>query len=192
MIKKLLLLCTIIAICNCSSALSLLKEPPVATRKIISLNDADSFIPKQLKDTSSDFITNALKYQVPDTIPDSLLYNADAPVFDPIPVDSGYVVDSLAGILLCEKDMSLYINDYAWRKYLQVEVNARKNFSKELIIGAIGAEKLFKEAVEESAVNYDELYNSYMEERSRKTTWKMISGGTLLLFVGFISASVIK
>lgn len=184
MIKNLLLILFIITLCHCSIGTSLLKEPPIATRKLIALNDKDTFMPEQLKDTTNDFIENALKSQSPDTIPDSLLYSPDAPVFDPLPVDSG--------ILLCEKDISLYINDKAWREYLQVEVSARKTFEKELIINSVKAEKLFKDAVTESAVNYEELYKSYMDERDRKTKWKMVSGGIVLLLVGFVTASLIN
>ena len=184
MIKKFLLLCSIIALCNCSSGLSFLTEPPVATRKFIALNESDTFIPEQLKDTSLDFITNALVSQVPDSIPDSALYFAGAPVFDPIPLDSG--------ILLCEKDMALYINDKAWREYLQTEVWARKTFEKELIINAIKAESLFKDAVKQGAVNYEEIFRFYIDEREHKQTWKLIGGGTVLFFVGFVVASTIN
>jgi len=184
MIKKFLLILVSFTLLNCSSMFSILKEPPVATRKYIALNQSDTFIPEQLKDTSNDFISNALEAQVPDSIPDSLLFSSDAPVFDPIPQDSG--------ILICEKDLSLYINDKAWREYLQVEVNARKTFEKELIINAVKAEDMYKKAIGKAGENYEELYRNYIDERDRKATWKMIGGGAMLLFIGFVTASAIN
>jgi hypothetical protein len=187
LIKKLLYALTITTLIGCSSSYkyvdNLVKEPSFHIKKTVAIKEDDSFIPEELRNISNDneiddFILYNLVLNSPDTIDDSNLYNRVDPVFAPKALDSG--------VLFCNRDAALYINDKAWNKYLQVEVETRKEFEKQFIKTSINAEDEYKEAISFLIKEQDTLHNAYINERSRKETWKNISFGTTLILLGFI------
>ena len=180
-IKFCIILISLIFI-NCSS-LSILKETPLIHKKIILLDKSDTFIPKKLKDTTSDFISSSVENQINDTLIDSSLFNSEDPIFAPVVLDSG--------ILLCMRDIALYINDNSMRKYLEKELETRKKFERELIISSIKAEKTYQETLYESINNYNLVYGAYLEERKQKGNWRLISTGVGLVLVTFLTSVII-
>lgn len=193
LIKKLLYALTITTLIGCSSSYkfvdNLVKDPVFHTKKTVAIKEDDSFIPEELRYMSNDneiddFILYNLVLNSPDTISDTNLYNKEDPIFPPKALDSG--------VLLSNRDIALYINDKAWNKYLQVEVETRKEFEKQFIKTSIDAEKEYKEAILFLIKEQDTLHNAYIDERNRKETWKNISFGTTLILLGFILNGIVN
>lgn len=177
---------------SCSSVksyVSVLDDGEPVPLKTIAVDKVDSFIPDEIKgatsnDSIEDFITKNLRLKMPDSIPADSLFSRTDPVFAPIALDTG--------ALLCYRDLALYINDQAWRKYLQTEVKVRKEFEQSFIRGAINAETLYKSAVVESNKNINELYKTYKIERKSKLRWKKATGIMGLILIGYITAQIVE
>ena len=191
MIKKIILLIFLLSIFNCSLKpyLSVLSDGEPIPQTIIAINSTNTFIPDEIKnavnnDTIKDFITRNLRLAMPDTVSLKELYNIEDPVFAPISLDSG--------ILLCNRDLALYINDKAWRRSLQKEVSARKKFEVGFVLSAMGAEVLYNAAImEANKINY-QTYDEYLEERKYRLRWKKVSGILGLLFIGYMTSQIIN
>lgn len=177
---------------GCSSTknvVSFIKGTPQEPKRVIALEEKDTFLPKEIRHSVSDsatedFILANLKLKMPDSIPDTSLYSKDAPVFRPMSVDSG--------ILLCERDLALYINDNAWRKYLQAETSARIDFERKYILLSIMAEDMYKDGLKELSGYYEGIYQSYKTERKHKLMWRNTFFVVFLIGIGFTASQTIN
>lgn len=179
-----LLFLLVISVTSCSSSIPLFKADKQLEYKEYSITENNSFLPReyrQVLDSSflaDDYIDRKIKIHFPDTVPDSALYNPDAPTFDPYPNDSG--------IVLCERDMALYIKDRETVKYLKTELNARKQVHVEIIKGAIEAEELYRGTIIESNNYNKQVFEEYKNEKSKKETWRNIALFVMAFGTGFI------
>lgn len=177
---------------GCSSSdksIALFDDNDILVKFKIALPDSVSYLPKEItraKDSNAveDFIMRSLRLRFPDTIPDSQLYNVKDPVFPPVGMDTG--------VLLCNRDMALYINDNAWRKYLQTELAVRKDFEQKYILSSMIAEDMYKDALQDAEKVYLEAYKSYQEERKYKSRWKMYSSVITVLLLGYSLGQAVK
>ena len=179
---------TIIAISilltGCSSTIPIFGDVPIPTRKEFSIREQTTFLPRVYVETldstnmNQDYIDRKLGIMLPDTLPDSTLYSRQDPLFMPIALDSG--------ILLSNRDVALYIKDRENAKYLRVEVEARKELQLEIIRGAVSAERMYQETINEANAYNKEMYDKMQEERSRKRTWRNIFLFASAFGAGFI------
>ena len=82
--------------------------------------------------------------------------------------------------------MALYIKDRANAKYLREEVEARKKLQLELIRGAVKAEGLYQETINEANAYNKEVYEKMRDERDRKRTWRNIFLFATAFGAGFV------
>lgn len=161
-----------ILLTGCSSYIPLFGDNPIPPRKDFSIREKTTFLPRSYVETldsantNGDYIDRKLAIIIPDTLPDSTLYSRQDPVFRPIPLDSG--------ILLSNRDMALYIKDRANAKYLRTEVNARVELQIEIIRGAVKAERMYQETINETNKYNKEIYDKMREERNAKHIWRNI------------------
>jgi hypothetical protein len=171
--NKIILVISITLITACSTVGSLVKADDPVVNKPIYLTERQSFLPesyKELVDSNtieSDFLEKKLVPHFLDTIPDSGLYDKNAPVFPVIPLDTGFLV--------CEKDMATFITNKKEVKYYRTEIEARKKIQLELLRGTVQAENLYKSSIEDLNDQNKKLYDAYREERADKKTWKNIT-----------------
>jgi hypothetical protein len=173
-----------ILLTGCSSSIPVFGDNPVPPRKDFSIREKTTFLPRPYVETldstnaTHDYIDRKLDIMLPDTLPDSTLYSKDDPVFRPIPLDSG--------ILLSNRDMALYIKDRANAKYLRTEVKARKELQLEIIRGAVKAEGMYQETINETNKYNKEIYDKMREERNAKHIWRNIFIFATAFGAGFV------
>lgn len=166
-IKMVYLLILIFFLSGCSSSLF---NDSIEPRKQFSMREKASFLPRGYAETidstseNKDYIERKLEIILPDTLPDSTLYNKEDPVFKPVALDSG--------ILLSSRDMALYIKDREDAKYLRAEINARKKLHREIVIGAMQSEVLYQNTINEANEYNKEIYQKMLDERNRKENWR--------------------
>jgi len=179
-----ILLTVTILLTGCSSAIPVFGDVPIPPRKVFSIREKATFLPRSYTETvdstnaNQDYIDRKLSILLPDTLPDSTLYSSEDPVFMPIAQDSG--------ILLSNRDMALYIKDRANAKYLRKEVDVRKVLQLELVRAAVNAETLYQETINESNTYNKEVYNQMRNERDRKRTWRNIFLFATAFGAGFV------
>ena len=171
--NKLLIITLIAFFTGCSSVTSLVKSDGPVVNKPIYLTERQSFLPQSYKElvdsntNKNDFLKNKLIPHFNDTIPDSTLYDKNAPVFPVMPADSGFLV--------CEKDMATFITNKKEVKYYRTEIESRKKSQLELLRGTVQAEELYKSSIDELNQQNKKLYEAYRNERADKKTWKNIT-----------------
>lgn len=169
---------------SCSSAVPLFKSSASMQYQAYTIEDYNSFLPREYREVvdstllNEDYIDRKLQLHFPDTIPDSALYNPDAPVFDPYPSDSG--------IVIAEKDMALYIKDREMVKAMKIEVESRKTVDIAIIKGAVEAENFYRETIQESNKYNKQLFDAYTAEKAKTRTWRNIALSVLAFSSGFI------
>jgi len=157
---------------GCSSSIPMFGDDPMPPRKQFSIREKVTFLPHTYTETldstnmNQDYIDRKLAILLPDTLPDSTLYSKLDPVFKPLVLDSG--------ILLSNRDMALYIKDRANAKYLHKQVEVRKTLQLEIIRGAVKAERMYQETINEANAYNKEVYDKMQDERNRKRTWRNI------------------
>lgn len=181
---KLLLLCAMGSLVSCSSTIPIFKANTPIELKEYSIYEYNSFLPREYREVvdstllSKDYLDSKLAVHFPDSLPDTALYNTQAPIFDPIATDSG--------IVLCERDMAMYIKDRENVKYLKTEITARKNIYQAIIQGALDAEQLYRGTIIESNKYNMVVFKAYKKEKKNKQTWRNISLFVLAFGGGFI------
>ncbi len=169
---------------SCSS--SFIGEEPIPPRKQFSIREQSTYLPRTYievldsTDVSIDYIDRTLSIQLPDTYPDSTLYNINDPIFPPLALDSG--------ILLCNRDMALYIKDRENAKYLYKEIQSRKKLQLEFIHASVKAENMYQETINEANAYNIELYERIHNERSKQKTWRNV----FLVFSAFAAGFVLN
>lgn len=179
-----LIIFIIFLVTGCSSSIPIFGDDPVPPKKEFSIREKTTFLPRTYVETldsanaNQDYIDRKLGILLPDTLPDTSLYSKNDPVFKPIPLDSG--------ILLSNRDMALYIKDRENAKYLRTELEARKQLQLEIIRGAVKAESLYQETINEANAYNEQVYNKMRDERNKKRTWRNIFLFATAFGAGFI------
>ena len=169
---------------GCSGSIPLFGDEPVPPRKDFSIREKTTFLPRTYVETldstniEQDYIDRKLGLLLPDTLPDSTLYSSQDPVFKPIPLDSG--------ILVSNRDMALYIKDRENVRYLIKESEVRKELQLEIIRGAVKAEHLYQETIDEANRYNKEVYNKMQDERNKKRIWRNIFLFATAFGAGFV------
>lgn len=183
-LKIVIFMIMVIVVSSCSSTVPLFKSSTSMQYQAYTIESYNSFLPREYREVvdstfiNQDYIDRKLQLHLPDTLPDSVLYNPDAPVFDPYPNDSG--------IVLSEKDMALYIKDRELVKAMKSEINARKTVDIAIIKGAVEAEKLYRGTIKESNEYNKQIFDKYADEKANKRTWRNIALFALAFSGGFI------
>jgi hypothetical protein len=172
-----LIISLVLVLFSCSST------KPI-TYKQFQIAESNSFLPREFREVldstegNKDYLDQKLKIYFPDTLPDSSLYSPDAPIFKPFPNDSG--------IVLCERDMALYVKDRETVKYLKTEIESRKKISTEIIQGAMEAEQLYRTTLKESNQYNKTIYDAYRDERENSNLWRNIALFSMAFAGGYI------
>lgn len=177
-------------IIGCSGPIPLLGDKKLPPKKDFSIREKTTFLPNSYVETidstdqNKDYIDTKLDIMLPDTLPDTTLYNSEDPVFRPIPLDSG--------ILLSNRDMALYIKDRENAKYLMTALESRRKLQLEIIKGAVEAEGMYQETLEASNQYNKEVFNAMKEERNEKRIWRNIFFISLVFGAGYVANEVVK